>query len=122
MGSTRITFGSLVVIIACFVMVGAARPDLIVTNNAGVKAGITGIIFRPASTNGPASIAVQWIVFHPTSTNATSFSMQQSSNMTNWVDSTPTNTVTGTGAHTGEASDLPNPTNRFYRMHLINFR
>jgi hypothetical protein len=106
-------------------MVGVVRSDLTPTNNAGVRAGITAIVYHPASTNGPASMGVAWIIVNPTSTNSTSFTMQQNFNLkaTNlWIDTTSTITVSGAGTHTGEAGNLASPTNQFFRMRLINFR
>ena len=125
MRTKDVKLGSLVVVVVCMAMVGAAGSDLTPTNNAGVRAGIGGIIYHPASTNGPASMGVSWIVVHPTSTNSTSFMMQQNSDLkaTNlWIDSTSTITVNGVGTHTGEAGNLASTTNQFYRMRLINYR
>jgi hypothetical protein len=116
---------SLVVVVVCVAIAGVARSDLTPTNSAGVRAGITGIIYHPASTNGPASMGVSWIVVHPTSTNSTSFTMQQNFDLKTanlWSDSTSTVTVNGVGTHTGEAGNLASPTNQFFRMRLINFR
>ena len=107
--------------IACTAMVSTVHSDLTPTNNAGVRAGITGIVYHPASTNGPASMGVPWIVVHPTSTNSTSFTMQQSSDLKAWTDGISI-TITGIGTHAGEVGNLASSTNQFYRMRLINFQ
>ena len=104
-----------VAVLTCVAITSAARANLMVTNAAGVRAGITEIVYRPSFN----TIAVKWAVVDPTTTNVTAFTFQQSSNLTNWVTSYPTNTVTGSAS--GEASDIPNPTPQFYRMQLINF-
>jgi hypothetical protein len=117
----RIKLGSLIVAIAYMAMVGTTRSDPMVTNNAGVRAGITGFVYRPAS-NAVGSVAVQWSVVAPTGTNVTSFTIQRSpvlNKSNNWADYIA-KTVTGTVP--GEASDLANSTNQFYRMRLINFQ
>lgn len=110
------------VAIACVAIVGTVHSDLIVTNNAGVRAGITGIVHVPATNNSPDSVDVQWSVVDPTGTNVTNFKIQQSSNLkANWSDYTmATQTVTGT--RSGSIADVTTSTNQFYRMQLINFR
>ena len=100
-------------------MVSTVHSDLMVTNNAGVRAGISGIVYRPASNN-VGSVAVQWSVVAPTISNVTTFTIQRNpdvSNSNKWVDYIG---KTVTGSVPGEVSDLANSTNQFYRMRLIN--
>src|SRR5579871_3897097 len=90
----------------------AARPDLTVTNAAGVRAGITGIVIH---TND-GSLGIDYIVSAPTTTNVTTFVVQKNFDLTttNWVNYTPTFTVTGNTS--GEASDFPSTPKQFYRV------
>src|SRR5262245_26092634 len=94
--------GSAIVFVACFMAAGTVRSGVGLTNKVGVRAEITGVVYRKTDN----SVAVQWSVFHPSTTNVTSFTIQQSTNLQSWVDNTPTNTITGAGTHTGEASDF----------------
>jgi len=125
MRTKDVTLRSLVVVVLYMAMVGVVRSDLTPTNNAGARAGITGIVYHPSGTNGPASMGVTWIVVNPTTNNSTSFTIQQNFDLkaTNlWSDTTSTQTVNQVGTHTGEAGNLASPTNQFFRMRLINFR
>jgi hypothetical protein len=94
---------------------GAARPDLI-TNAAGVRAGITGIIHRQSDN----SIGVDFAVIDPTGTNVTTFAIQRSTNLVAWADYSSTLVVTGSSS--GEVSDFATLTKQFYRMRLSNFK
>lgn len=94
---------------------GMARSDLTITNAAGVRAGITGIVRRP--NNG---IGVDFAVIDPTGTNVTTFTIQRSTNLVAWADFSPTQVVTGS-IISGEVSDFATLTNQFYRMRLTNF-
>jgi hypothetical protein len=96
-------------------LAGVALADLMATNAAGVRAGITGIITVP-----PNTINVQYAVLAPTGTNVTTFVIQRSPNLAAWSNFTPT--VTVTGSIMGAVGDFTTPTSQFYRMHLINFR
>ena len=125
MRTKGVKLGSLAVVVVWMAIVGVVRSDLTPTNNAGVRAGITGIVYHPAGTNGPASMGVSWIVVNPTTNNSTSFTIQQNFDLkvsNSWSDSTSTVTVNQVGTHTGEAGNLAFPTNQFFRMRLINFR
>jgi hypothetical protein len=107
---------TLAVAAAWLVIACAARADLMVSNAAGVKAGITGIVYYPADN----SIGVQFIVTAPTGTNLTTFTIQKSFNMKSWTNYSSSVTVTGSLPLT-EISDFATGTNQFYRMQLINF-
>jgi hypothetical protein len=96
---------------------GATRADLMVSNAAGVKAGISGIVSYPADD----SIDVQFIVTAPTTTNLTTFTIQKSFDMKIWTNYSSSVTVTGSLPRT-EISDFATATNQFYRMQLINFQ
>jgi hypothetical protein len=118
----EIKFGGLVVAIACVAIVGTVRSDLMVTNNAGVLAGIPGIVHVPPTNGAPDSVNVLWSVVDPTGTNVTNFKIQQSSDLnTNWSDYT-TSTQTVKGTRSGVIADVTTSTNQFYRMQLFNFR
>lgn len=107
------------VAIAYLAIVDTARPDLLVTNAAGVRAGITGVVYHKGATN---SIGVDFIVIDPTGTNVTTFTIQRSYDVKTWADYSSSTTVTGNFSPT-EISDLAtNKTGQFYRMRLINFR
>jgi hypothetical protein len=109
------------VTIACTAIVSTVRSDLIVTNSAGVRAGIPGIVRVPPTNGSPDSVNVLWSVVDPTGTNVTFFKIQRSSDLIGWSDYTmSTQTVNGT--HNGSVSDVTSSTNQFYRMQLINFR
>jgi len=97
-------------------IVSTVRSDLIVTNNAGVRAGIPGIVRVP-----PTGVNVLWSVVDPTGTNVTLFKIQRSSDLKGWSDYTMT-TQTVIGTSNGSVSDFTSSTNQFYRMQLINFR
>lgn len=57
----------------CLAAAGAAVADLMVTNAAGVRAGITGVLYRQTDN----SIAVRYAVSDPTGTNTTTFVIQR---------------------------------------------
>ena len=102
--------------LASVAVVSVALADQMVTNAAGVRAGITGIVYRRSDN----SIGIQFAVQDPAKTNVTTFTIQQSFDLTNWVNSYPTNIVVGDSS--GEASGgFATPTKQFYRMQLINF-
>ena len=89
--------------------------DLMVTNAAGVRAGITGIVKVANNT-----INIQYAVIAPTSTNVTTLVIQRSPDLKTWGEYSPTLTVTG--SIMGAVSDFTTPTSQFYRMKLINFQ
>jgi len=93
-----------------------AWPDLIVTNAAGVRAGITGIV-RHQSDN---SIGVDFSIVDPAGTNVATFTIQRSPDLVGWADYTATLMVTG--SISGEVGDFATPAKQFYRMRLINFQ
>ena len=111
----RAAVRSLIMALAYLASAGAARPDLI-TNAAGVRAGITGIVYRQADN----SIGVDFAVIDPTGTNVTTFAIQRSTNLVAWADYSSTLVVTGNSS--GEVSDFATLTKQFYRMRLINFQ
>ncbi|HUJ11202.1 MAG TPA: hypothetical protein VL171_14365 [Verrucomicrobiae bacterium] len=95
----------------------AVPGDLIVTNAAGVSAGITGIVRR--SDN---SIGVDFEITDPTGTNVTTFNIQTSQDLITWTNLTQ-QSVTYTGSVPGEISGgFASSPAKFYRMYLINFR
>jgi hypothetical protein len=104
------------VVFAFLLSAGAARPDLIITNAAGVRAGITGIVHRRTDN----SIGVDFSVVDPTGTNVTTFAIQRSTNMVAWADYS--STLVATGSTSGEVSDFATFKNQFYRMRLSNFK
>jgi len=110
----------LVVVFASLVVAGGVLADLMLTNAAGVRAGITGIV----TTTQTGDINVQFAVRDPTGTNVTSFAIQRSLNLTNWTDIS-TLTVTGnfpvTGMGSAAIADTPVSPAQFYRMRLMNF-
>lgn len=129
MSSGCIKIKNWLVAIAYLAIVETARPDLLVTNAAGVRAGITGIVYnKPGDTN---TIGVDFVVIDPADpagtngngTNVTTFTIQTNSSLkTMWADYSATLVVTGTSLR-NEISDLRNnKTGQFYRMRLINFR
>jgi hypothetical protein len=93
-----------------------AFGQLIVTNNAGVSAGITSIVYSQAVN----SVNVRFAVMDLIGTNVTKFAIQSSPNLQTWTNLTPTITVTGSVP--GGASDPASPQTHFYRMLLFNFR
>jgi hypothetical protein len=106
-----------VVALACLAIgASAVSGDLMVTNAVGVRAGLTGIVYRP-STN---SVGVAYAIVDPAGTNATTFMIQSSKDLVTWTNLTQT--VTVTGSTSGEASDFAFPSPKFYRMFLFNFR
>jgi hypothetical protein len=110
----------LAAVLASMVVASVALADLMVTNVAGVSAGITGVVYRQSDD----SIAVQFAVRDPTGTNVTTFVIQRSTSLTNWTDYS-TMTVTGNypvaGAGYAEISDFATSGTPYYRMRLINF-
>ncbi len=100
----------------CLTIAIPARADLMVSNAAGVKAGITGIVYYPSDN----SIGVQFFVTAPTATNVTTFTIQKSFDMKTWTNYSSSVTVTGSLPLT-EISDYVVVSNQFYRMQLINF-
>lgn len=98
------------------VIASAARANLMVSNAAGVEAGITGIVYYPSDK----SIGVQFIVTAPTGTNLTTFTIQKSFDLKTWTNYSSSVTVTGSLPLT-EISDFVATSNQFYRMQLINF-
>jgi hypothetical protein len=117
MGTVGIKFRRLVAAIVYLAIVSTARPVLI-TNAAGVKAGITGIVYHSATN----SIGVDFIVIDPTGTNVTKFTIQTNATLkTTWTDYSATQTVTGSFGP-AEISDFATSSNKFYRMRLINFQ
>jgi hypothetical protein len=120
MSNTYSKLRGLAVVLASMVVASAVLADQMVTNAAGVLAGITGIIYRQSDN----SIAVQFAVRDPTGTNATTFAIEESTDGTNWANLS-TITVTGNfpvaGVGSAEISDFATSTTQFYRMRLINF-
>lgn len=106
----------LVATLAFVAMTGVARADLIITNAAGVRAGITGIVHHQADD----SIGVDFSIVDSTGTNVTSFTIQRGTNVVSWADYTAILMVTG--SISGEVSDFATSSKQFYRMRLINFR
>ena len=112
----RVAVKCLTMALAYLASAGAARPDLIITNAAGVRAGITAIIHRQIDN----SIGVDFSIVDPTGTNVTTFTIQRSADLVGWADYTSTLVVTGSTS--GEVSDFATPLKQFYRMRLINFK
>ncbi len=110
------TFRRLIAGLGILALAGTARADLIITNAAGVRAGITGIVHHQADN----SIGVDFSIVDPTGTNVTSFTIQRSLDLVGWADYTSTLMVTGSTS--GEVSDFATSTKQFYRMRLINFQ
>ena len=100
-------------------IVGTVRSDPMVTNNAGVRAGITGIVHVLATNASPDSVNVQLSVVDPTGKNVTNFTIQRSPDLKAWTGFAAR---TVTGAFNGAVGDATTSTNQFYRMQLINFR
>ena len=119
MNDGHLKLRGLVAGLASVAIASAVLADLMVTNSAGVRAGITGIVFTPLN-----DINVLFAVRDPTGTNVTTFAIQRSPNLTNWTDYV-TLTVTGNYPITGVGSAAVNvftaPAPQFYRMRLINF-
>jgi hypothetical protein len=105
-----------VVALAGLAFGAAALGQLIVTNNAGVSAGITSIVYSQAVN----SVNVSFAVVDPIGTNVTKFIIQSSPDLQTWTNLTQTITVTGSVP--GGASDPASSQTRFYRMLLLNFR
>ncbi len=116
MRTMRRRIGCVFVILAFFAMAGITRADLIITNAAGVRAGITGIVHHQADN----SIGVDFSIVDPTGTNVTNFTIQRGTNLVSWADYTAVLMVTG--SISGEVSDFATTTKQFYRMRLINFQ
>jgi hypothetical protein len=108
---------TLVIAAAWLAITGAAHAGLVVSNAAGVEAGITGIVHNPSDN----SIGVQFLVTAPTSTNVATFTIQKSFDMKAWTNYSSSITVTGSLPLT-EISDFAVASNQFYRMQLINFQ
>jgi hypothetical protein len=108
----------MVIALTSLAVIAAALGDLIVTNAAGVRAGITDILYRESDN----SVAVVYSVFDPTGTNVTMFTIQSSPDLKTWTDYSPVITVTGSIPGTAETSDSAAPQTKFYRMRLINFQ
>ncbi len=109
----------LVMALAYLVSAVTARPDLTVTNAAGVRAGITGIVYHRSDN----SIGVDYAVTDPTGTNVTTFVIQSNADLTAvtaWTNYSGILTVTGNIS--SEISDFATPPKKFYRMQLINFQ
>jgi hypothetical protein len=96
---------------------GAAHADLMVSNAAGVKAGITKIVYNASNR----SVGVQFLVNAPTPTNLTTFTIQKSFDMKLWTNYSASVIVTGSLPLT-QIIDFVAASNQFYRMQLINFR
>ncbi|MGA2602940.1 MAG: hypothetical protein ABSG14_01800 [Verrucomicrobiia bacterium] len=108
---------TLVIAAAWLATTGAAHAGLMVSNAAGVTAGITGIVCYPSDN----SVGVQFLVTAPTSTNITTFTIQKSFDLMTWTNYSSSVTVTGSLPLT-EISDFVVASNQFYRMQLINFQ
>ena len=111
----RAGFKHLVMVLVFLTAAVTARPDLTITNAAGVRAGITGIV-RHAADN---SVGVDYVINDPTGTNVTTFAIQRSFDLVAWTNYTPTLVITG--SISGEASDFAGTPKQFYRMRLTNF-
>jgi hypothetical protein len=104
-------------VMACLTISTAALGDLMITNAAGVRAGITGIVRR--SDN---SIGVDFAVSDPTGTNVTTFTIQTSPDLITWTNLTQ-QSIIQTGSVSGEISGgFATPQAKFYRMKLIDFQ
>ena len=114
--SGRAALKPLVLALVFLVLARAVRPDLIITNAAGVRAGITGIVHHQADN----SIGVDFSIVDPTGTNVTTFTIQRSPDLVGWTNYTAILMVTGSTS--GEVSDFATSTKQFYRMRLINFQ
>ena len=95
---------------------GVAFGQLMVTNNAGVSAGITSIVYSQAVK----SVNVSFAVVDSIGTNVTRFVIQSSPDLRSWSNLTQIITVTGNVS--GGASDPSTPQAHFYKMLLLNFR
>jgi hypothetical protein len=105
-----------VMAMAGFAFGAVALGQLIVTNNAGVSAGITSIVYSQAVN----SVNVGFVIVDPSGTNVTKFIIQSSADLQTWTNLT--STITVTGSLPGGLGD-PAPTQtHFYRMLLLNFR
>jgi hypothetical protein len=108
---------TLAIVAAWLAIAGVAHADLMASNAAGVKAGITGIVYDASGK----SVGVQFIVTAPTGTNLTTFTIQKSFDLKTWTDYSSSVTVTGSLPLT-QISDFVAASNQFYRMQLINFQ
>ncbi|HUI06903.1 MAG TPA: hypothetical protein VL486_07835 [Verrucomicrobiae bacterium] len=113
-----------VAVLISMVITSVGLADMMATNSAGVRAGITGIVFRPAAYGAGDTVGLQFAVRDPSETNVTTLVFQRSPNLTNWTDYLSL-TVTGNypiaGMGSAEAPDLVTPTPQFYRIRLLNF-
>jgi hypothetical protein len=100
----------------CLAIGATALGDLMVTNAAGVRAGITGIVYRQSINQ----IAVDYAVSDPTGTNVTTFKFESSQDLKTWTNFT--SSISVTGSTSGETVDFSSPQAKFYRMDLINFQ
>jgi hypothetical protein len=103
--------------IACIwaAIVSISRADLTATSSSGVRAAISGIVYRPADH----SVGVGVTVVDPGGTNITTFVIQRSSDLKSWTNYSAT--LVATGSVSAEVSDFMGPTNQYYRIRLINF-
>jgi hypothetical protein len=108
---------TLAIAVVWLAIAGAARADLMASNAAGVKAGITKIAYNASAK----SVGVQFLVTAPTSTNVTTFTIQKSFDLETWTNYSSSVTVTGSLPLT-QISDFVAASNQFYRMQLINFQ
>lgn len=105
-----------VIAMACLAISAVVLGDLMVTNAAGVRAGITGIV------RSNDAIRVSFAVFDPTGSNATTFTFQSSQDLITWTNILD-QSLTYTGNVSGEVSGgFATPQAKFYRMYLINFQ
>ncbi len=99
-----------------FAIAGAARAQLMVSNSAGVTAGITGIIYDRSGN----VVDVRFLVNDPKGSDVTTFVIQKSFDLKTWTNYSSSVTVTGSLA-LSQVSDFVAASNQFYRMQLINF-
>jgi hypothetical protein len=116
MNTRSIVFGGLMIASIWAAIVSISRADVTVTSSSGVRAGISGIMHRPADK----SIAVGVTVVDPSGTNITTFVIQRSSDLKSWTNYSAT--AMATGSVVCEVSDFTGPTNQFYRVRFINFQ
>ena len=109
----------LVVGVVLMIIAGGVLADLMITNAAGVRAGITGIVISPAK-----DINVLFAVRDPTGGRVTNFAIQRSSDLSNWTNICSL-TVTGNypimGVGVAQVADRVTSAAQFYRMQLIDF-
>jgi hypothetical protein len=106
----------LIVALIGLAIASAVFADLMVTNSAGVRAGIAGIVYRPTSN----SIGVKFAVQAPATNTVTTFVIQRSPDLTNWTNISATLVVTGS-LSSAEIGDPATPAPQYYRIRLINF-